>query len=148
MNIQVEPLKKVSHLLNAIIVEYYEKTDAQGNMPPLAMNWDEAAKLEAKDMFIVITNRDHDKLTGFVTYYIGPHPHHKNTIFASCGTLAVKVEHRGKGIAGRLLKAAEPLLKMYDVKMIIHGYRTLYKTKPIFKAHGYELTELQYMKAI
>jgi len=148
LSIQVEPLKKCSHLLNAIVVEYYEKTIAHEFMPPLDMDWDQMAKLEAQDKFVVVTYRDHDKLHGFVTYFINLHPFHKTTIFASCGTLAVKLEHRGKGIAKKLLHAAEPLLKMYDVKMIIHGYRTLYNVEPIFPKHGYTLTEMQYMKAI
>jgi GNAT superfamily N-acetyltransferase len=150
LNIQVERLRGCIRQLNAIIVEYYEKTVASEGVPPVDMAWELFTELEDKDGFILITARDpyDGQIKGFVTYYVGPHPHHKTVVFATCGTLAVKLSERGKGIATQLLKAAEQLLRMYNVKYISHGYRSVYNTEPIFTKHGYKLAELQFVKEL
>jgi GNAT superfamily N-acetyltransferase len=150
MNIQVERLRGCINQLNAIIVEYYAKTAASEGVPPVDMAWELFTELEDRDGFILITARDpfNGIIKGFVTYYVGPHPHHKTVTFATCGTLAVKVSERSKGIASQLLKAAEPLLKMHHVKYISHGYRTVYNKEPIFSKHGYKLAEYQFVKEL
>lgn len=150
MNIQVERLRDCVNQLNAIIVEYYVETEADQGVPPLEMDWELYSGLEDNNKAIFITARDEydGRILGFVSYYINTHPHHKTTVFATCGTLAVKLSERSKGIAHKLLDAAEPLLKMYGVKMISHGYRTVYNKQPIFSKHGYKLVEYQFMKEI
>jgi GNAT superfamily N-acetyltransferase len=98
---------------------------------------------------ILITARDDDnKLVAFVTYYITTNPNHKTIVMASCGTLATRLDQRGKGIASKLLRSAEPILRMYDVKQITHGYRSVYDVEPIFTKHGYKAVEVQYMKEL
>jgi GNAT superfamily N-acetyltransferase len=148
--IQVERLRACRLQLNAIIVEYYEKTVASEGVPPVDMAWELFSELEDKEGFILITARDTltGIIVGFVTYYVGPHPHHKTVVFATCGTLAVKLSERGKGIAHQLLDAAEPLLRMHHVKYISHGYRSVYNADPIFTKHGYKLAELQFVKEL
>lgn len=150
VNIQTERLRGCVNQLNAIIVEYYAETEAKEGVPPLDMDWELYTSMEEHDKFILITARDeHDgRIVGFVTYYLGFHPHYKTVMFATCGTLAVKINHRGEGIAGKLLTAAVPLLKLHDVKYITHGHRSVYDVEPIFTKHGFKLTELQFTKVI
>ena len=69
-------------------------------------------------------------------------------MYAVCNTLATKVGHRGKGIGTKLVKAAESYLKLYHVHRIIHGYRTVYGTEPLFPKLGFKLIEQLYVKVI
>lgn len=148
--IQVERIRSCLNQLKDIVPEYYEKTVAKEHVPPIDRDWEQSIDLEAQDKLILITARDalDGRICGYVTYYIGPHPAYKTVVFATCGTLAVKLDQRGKGIATQLLKAAEPLVKQYHAKYISHGFRTVYKTEPIFPKLGYRLAELQFVKEL
>jgi GNAT superfamily N-acetyltransferase len=148
--IQVEKIRSCVRQLNDLMVEYYEKTEAKEGVPPTDMDWEQATDLESQDKFILITARDAltGIIVGYVTYYVGTSPAYKTVVYATCGTLAVKVDQRGKGIATQLMAAAEPLLKMYHVKYISHGFRTVYKTEPLFPKLGYRLAELQFIKEL
>ena len=43
MDIQVEPLKKCIVEMNAILLEYWNATEARMGVPPLDMDWDHYA---------------------------------------------------------------------------------------------------------
>lgn len=148
MDIQVEPLKKCIVEMSAILLEYWKATPAHEGVPPLDMNWDYYAEQEAAQQFILITAREDEDLVGFAMYIIIMHPHHKTVRFAICDILAVKLGYRNVGIGTKLVTAAEPLLKMYYVKQIVHQCRTVYNVEPLFLKLGFTLIEQSYMKAV
>jgi GNAT superfamily N-acetyltransferase len=150
MDIQVEPLKKCVVEMSAILLEYWKATEAHEGMPPLDMNWEYYTEQEAAQQFVLITARvGADKeLIGFAMYIVIMHPHHKTVRFAICDILAVKLGYRDVGIGSKLVKAAEPLLKMYYVKQIVHQCRTVYDVEPLFPKLGFTLIEQSYMKAV
>jgi GNAT superfamily N-acetyltransferase len=134
--------------MDAILAEYFAATAAKVGIPALDMDWDFYAEAAQQGKFILITARENEELVGFVTYYVNNHPHHKTVMYAACDILAVKMAHRGKGIGTQLVKAAEPLLKMFYVKRIVHASRTVYDVEPLFPKLGYSLVERSYMKVI
>lgn len=128
--------------------EYYEKTVAREGVPPLDFDWAFYLSLEAMNKFVLIVARDDEKLVGFVTYSVTLHPQYKTTMYAICNTLAVKIGYRGQGIASKLVKAAEPYLKLYNVKRMVHGFRTVYDKTPLFEKAGFTLIEKHYEKVL
>jgi GNAT superfamily N-acetyltransferase len=150
MQIQVEKFRNCIKQMNDIILEYYAKTVGGDGMPPIDMAWETFTELEANDRMILITARDetNHKLIAFVTYYLLFNQNHKTIPMAACGTLATRLDYRGQGIASKLLHTAEALLRMYDVKQIVHGHRSVYDVEPIFTKHGYKVTEVMYMKEL
>lgn len=134
--------------MSAILLDYFKQTVAKEGIPPLDMDWDFYIESAKQDKFVLITARENEELVGFVTYYVNNHPHHKTVMFACCDILAVKLGHRGKGIGTKLVTAAEPLLKMFYVKRVVHASRTVYDVEPLFPKLGFTLVEHNYMKAI
>ncbi len=128
--------------------EYYEKTVARERVPPLDFDWEHYLTAEQMNKFVLIVARDDETLAGFVTYYVSTHPQYKTTMYAMCNTLAVALKYRGQGIASKLVKAAEPYLKLYNAKYMVHGFRTVYDVEPLFQKLGFELSEKMYQKVI
>lgn len=148
MIIRSEPLKPNINAMNAIMVEYFANTVGHKDTPPLDYDWPFYLQAEADGKYVLITARENDELIGYVDYYVNTHPHHKTVMFASCNTLATKLGHRGKGVGTKLVKAAEPLLQLYNVDCIVHGYRTVYDTEPLFPKLGFKLIEQIYVKVL
>lgn len=148
MIIRSEALKPNIRDMDAIMHEYYEKTVAKHSVPPLDFDWDHYLTAEANNKFVLIVARDAEELIGFATYYVSVHPQYKTTMYAFCNTLAVKLKYRGQGVASKLVKAAEPYLKLYNVKYMVHGFRTVYDVEPLFQKLGFELYEKMYQKVL
>jgi len=134
--------------MNALILGYYEDTNAQEGIPPLKMDWVFYANLERQDKLCVLTYREDGVLIGFAMYILGNHPQHAGMPFALCNTLAVATKHRGKGIGTKLVEAAISHLRHLDVKMMVHGHRTVYDARPLFPRLGFDLIEHIYMRML
>lgn len=128
--------------------DYYATTEASRGVPPLDFDWDHYMLLWVNDKLTLITARENEELIGFVMYIVTFHPQYKSVLFATCNTLAVAPAHRGKGVATKLVKAAEPYLKMQGVKYVMHGARAVYSAEPLFPKLGFELHERYYSKVI
>lgn len=134
--------------MDAIMHEYYEKTVARAGVPPLDFDWEAYIKIEAENKLVLIVARDAEELMGFAMYYVALHPQYKTTVYGICNTLAVKLKYRGQGVATKLVRAAEPYLKLYNVKYMVHGFRAVYDVEPLFQKLGFELAEKMYQKVI
>lgn len=149
MQIQVEPLSLVHKEVAALIDDYYADTNAQDGIPPLDMDWDFFIAMEQTYRLLLFTAREGEELLGVNMYMMTQHPQHKTKTCALCNTLAVATKHRGKGIGTQLTEAALAYFKQRtNVKMIIHNFRTIYDTKPLFPKLGFDLVEHVYMKVL
>lgn len=136
--------------MDAMLHEYFEKTEAGLGVPKLDMDWDFYLRMEDLDRLALIIARDrgNDELIGFNMYQLCFHPHHKTMPFAYCDIIAVKLGHRHKGVGKKLVLEAEPYLRMYNVQRVIHGFRAVYDVEPLFPRLGYELMDSNYVKAL
>lgn len=149
MEIEQEHVMEVYQEMDELLHDYFEKTIAKEGLPILNMDWRAYIELQRREHLILTTARDtRGRLLGFVMYYIYPHLHHKGFICAACDILAVRVEHRGRGIAQTLMEASEPLLKEHKVRYITHQFRVCYDTAPLFPKMGYKLIEQGYLKEL
>jgi hypothetical protein len=55
---------------------------------------------------------------------------------------------RGLGIAGNLMKVAEPVLRARGANLITHLFCVCYDTQPLFSKRGYTLIEHSYLKEL
>jgi len=149
MHIAKEQLVDTVMELDALIREYYASTRAQDGIPPLRMNWKFYSDMAVAGRVVLFTARaDDGALLGFAMYILGNHPQHGGMPFALCNTLAVDVTHRNQGIGTLLVEAAVSYFQGTDVKMMVHGYRTVYDTQPLFPKLGFDLIEHIYMRMI
>ena len=150
MDIQKEQLVDTVMELDALIRDYFARTKAQEGIPPLRMNWKFYTDLAVANRLAVFTARTDDgALIGFAMYILGHHPQHGGMPFAMCNTLAVDVSHRNQGVGTLLVVAALAYFKDHmDIKMVMHGYRTIYDAEPLFPKLGFDLIEHIYMKVL
>jgi GNAT superfamily N-acetyltransferase len=149
MHIAKEELPGAVIELDALIRDYFARTKAQDGIPPLRMNWKFYTDLEAAGRLAIFTSRmENGQLIGFAMYILGHHPQHAGMPYAMCNTLAVDVSHRNQGIGTLLVEAALAYFKGTDIKMVMHGYRTIYDTEPLFPKLGFDLMEHIYMKVL
>ena len=137
--------------MNELLHDYYERdSKACRNVPRLDMNWDKFVQLESSGNTLSAESRKDDgKMNGFVLYILYEHPQHRGVMFATCNTLAVHLDHRGKGVAKHLLAFTEPMLRTRGIHTIVHNYRTTYNdARPLFPKLGYKLIELSYAKEL
>ena len=147
MDIKLSSLAESGLGMHQLIRDYWT-ADVQGGMPPLKMDWSYYGDLEKLGRLVIITAREDYDLLGFAMYLLSNHPQHGGMPIAFCNTLAVDTKHRGKGIGRQLVQAAEAYLRGTDVKMMFHGYRTVYDAEPLFPKLGFDLIEHIYMKVL
>jgi len=147
IDFQVESLVECYMECDALMHDYYEKTNAHEGVPPLAFNWPHYLALDHQHMLLLVTARNGSQLAGFVLYIIAPHPQYKPTIWAVCNTLAVSPSFRSMGVARSLMATAEPMLRDRKCERVLHGFRHIYNTEPLFPKLGYEPFETMYSKA-
>jgi GNAT superfamily N-acetyltransferase len=150
MKLQHEHLANgLSDEIDAFMHAYFARTNAQVDLPTLDLSWSLYHHLDDAGKLAVFTARDDDgKLMGFVMYVLAVNPHHSVLYTASCDTIAVDPDHRGKGIGRTLYLFAESRLIDMDIKQVVHHYRTVYDEKPMFPRLGFKLVEHVYAKEI
>lgn len=149
MNIGREPLSGCYTEVGELIRAYYADTNAQDGIPPLEMDWRFFLQLEESERLTLFTARTDCKVIGVAMYMVVPHPQHGGMPTAICNTLAVATKQRRKGIASKLVEAAlEHFRTATDVKMITHGFRTIYDTEPLFPKLGFTLAEKTYIRIL
>lgn len=141
--------------MNSLMHDYYEKTIAHRDVPPLDFDWDYYLELDKQKRIVLVTARVRDNictrlLVGFVFYIVMNHPQYRTTKMALCNTLAVRPEMRGMGIARNLMAKAEDYLRIAEVDRIIHSFRMTYANdeSPLFPKLGYEPHEVAYQKVL
>lgn len=145
----VEPLTdNLCAEITQMITEYYNSTAANVGIPEYDFDWDAYKALDEREMLLVLTVRDHGQLVGLGLYTVMANPHHKTQLVSECDTLATRLSHRGRGIGRHLCETAQRLLRIRDVKLIAHRYRTCYTEKPLFEQLGFTCAEHVYVKEL
>lgn len=134
--------------VEALTKEYYAKTEAQEDLPPLDYNWPVFYGLQQAGMLVMTTARDNDKLVGFTWYIMSPMLHHKTVKAAEADALVVDMHYRGKGIGKALYFYTEEILRALGVQYVVNHFRTCYTAEPIFPKLGFSLRGYAYGKRL
>lgn len=131
-----------------LLQDYYATTVANDGIPPYDFDWRTYTNAALNDKLLVAVAREAADIAmcGFVLYFVTHHLHHRTMIVATCDTLAVHRNKRGKGVGSGLMRFCEPILLDRGVERIVHTYRTVYNTTPLFEKHGYNAEETVYIK--
>lgn len=148
--VQEEPFTlELAAEMEELVRDFFAKTEAGSNRPPLDYNWRSYQTLYEMDMFIVYVARDEGRMLGFAMYTIFMHPHHQTVKMAMCELLGTRFSERGRGVGTALLDYAENALREEGVSRMIQGDRYYHGRTPIFeKRPGYVLVERFYVKVL
>jgi GNAT superfamily N-acetyltransferase len=134
--------------MNELVHDYFDKTQAKENLPPLDMDWPTYIEMERNGNVVVVGAYDNERLVGFVMYVVAPNLHHRTLKCAACDIIGVRPEYRNQHIARHLMAVAEKRMRDAGVHYISHQFRTDYETEPLFGKLGYDLIEQCYRKRI
>ena len=148
MQIKRERLNECMSEVEPLLLDYFARTEAQQGQPKLDMDWLAFYKIEAEGKLVILTARKGDELIGFAIYVLFPHLHHSRSLWAMCDILAVNPDHRNQGVATEIVKHAEKRFRVMGVDQLVHGFRTIYDTTPLFEKLGFECIERWYRKAL
>jgi len=132
---------------DALVLDYYARTEASHGPMPLKIDWDTYRNMESTGHCCLFTARE-EQLDGFVLYAVHRHLHHPTYNLAMCSILAVRPEARGRGLGRKLVEFAMPWLKTHGCTHIAHSFRMIYNTEPLFPKLGFKLIEQLYMREL
>lgn len=148
MRISVSSVHEYAEECEALVQDYYKRTNAAEGVGPININWDAYKTLEDADQLMLVTAVNNETLVGFALYIISHSLHWPRMKIAKATTLATHTDWRGKGIGRAIVEAAMPWLMSLGCTHIAHDHRTIYKTTPLFEKMGWDLVELCYMKEL
>jgi GNAT superfamily N-acetyltransferase len=132
---------------DALIRDYYARSNASDGMSKLAINWQRYAAMERAGACFLFLDRD-EQLNGFALYMLYDHMHHEAQCIAQCTMIGVQLEARGKGVGRGLIEAAILFFKPMGVTHVVHQHRLIYDTEPLFEKLGFKKIEVSYMKEL
>lgn len=151
MRFAVDEVEFCHQELEALLMEHMPRPAERERMLPMKVDWLAFRRLEHAGGIVLVTARDDEyggRVLGFVLYIVVPNLHHIGTIVAACDFLVVADDMRGLGIAGNLMKTAEPILRARGVNFITHLFCVCYDAPPLFPKHGYTLIEHSFLKEL
>lgn len=135
--------------MDAMFDSYYATTVAHTDIPPYDYDWALYFALQEQGKVVMLEARAPSGfLVGVCMYIITNVPHHRSMVVAECDGISVDPAFRGHGIAEKMVKYAEPILKSMGVQQMFNRYRVCYDTKPLFEKLGFHVTEHVYMKEL
>ncbi len=92
---------------------------------------------------------NHDKLIGYTSFFIGPHPHYKTWVFANNDVYYLDPKYRGKdGIGIKFFREVEKWLKSLGVQLVAYQDKVHRSHTKFFTGMGYKIVEQVYEKMI
>ena len=149
MQFKREKLRNCVGGCDRLVKDYFDRTNAGDGVPSIDMDWVTYLRLEEHGKLAVFTARDDDDIIqGFAMYVVMLNPHYRTKFFAECDIIAVCPECRGKGVARTLIEIAEGVFRRMGVDRMVHKFRTVYDTEPLFPKLGFVEAERTYMKVL
>jgi len=108
-----------------------------GEICELTPNYEHYKKLEELGLAYSLIALNEEELMGYVIFFITPHHHHSNTLWAYSDILYVTPEYRGGTVCKRLLSHAEEKLREKGVDVIIVGMKDKKRFDALLEKIGY-----------
>jgi hypothetical protein len=121
-------------------------SEAVGEDFKLCVDWPRYGEIEASGALEIFTVRDDDKLTGYAVFFVVPHLHYAENIFALCDTIYIDPKHRQSAV--KLFRYAEQELKLVGVEKIMLTITLRKNFLPLAKYLGYSEEEIVVSKRI
>ncbi len=89
---------------------------------------------------------DKGKLIGYAVYFIKPHVHYRQSIWASQDVLFIDKEYRGRG--GMFIFWCDDRLREAGIQVVTHHVKAAHNWGRLLERGGYDLQDLIYTKRL
>ncbi len=94
---------------------HYSEVYGDNDYAPIVLEYDAMAHL---GMLAVLTARREGELVGYILIFVRPHMHQSRVLWGFFDMYYLRHSARAPGVAGRMIKAAEAMLKTRGVKKL------------------------------
>lgn len=114
----------------------------------LNVNFEQYEALCKAGMLQIVIATEKEKVIGYIWHIIMPSMHQKNKLCSFLDVWFVKKSKRRGGVAIKMFKFAEKNILARGINRMYVGHTVKLPLGRVFKALGYELTELTYSKMV
>jgi L-amino acid N-acyltransferase YncA len=145
---QVEPWSKVLPEMMGHWPAHWEEVAADREHISLDPDLDRYAQMERSGTLHLITARMLGELVGYSVWIVGPHLHHRSTMFGVSDMYWLRPDCR-KGMAGvRLIRESVRYLKSLGVRKIVSTFQPCRALDAFYVRLGFEQAERVYSKYV
>ena len=130
-----------------MIAEHYAEVSGTPDIP-VDPDWAMYDKLDAMDRLAIFTARAEEVLIGYSIFYLGPHPHHRDTKQAMQDILYIHPRYREGALGSRLISFCNEELWKLGVVCVYSGVTEKRDFSPVLLRLGFKKTETMYMKRL
>ncbi|MDX2059922.1 MAG: hypothetical protein SFV24_19085 [Gemmatimonadales bacterium] len=131
----------------SLLRAHYEEIAWRKDKIKLNPDWNHYAALELAGRLVGFSLRKGGHLVGYSVFFLGPHPHYKDTTIALNDVIFVIPEMRG-GAGGLLITTAEAELKALGVHVVSYHIKKCLDWGPLAERFGYEAVETNHWKYV
>lgn len=103
-----------------LLQAHYEEVAADADVIPVDPDWDYYLEQERLGRFKTFVARRGGVVIGYVAFFIGPHRQSRSTKVAFADLLYLTPDERRGRLGQRLIEGAEPQLREWGCKRIVH----------------------------
>lgn len=137
ININVESIGEVRGQIDPLLRAHYEEIALHRDQIPLDPDWDRYRMLERDGKLIVIAARNDERdLVGYAVFFVQPHMHYQQTLYAINDVLYVYPQYRGR--AGlKIVRFAEEIFTAMGVDRLLWHIKVEHDFRPLMHRLGY-----------
>lgn len=145
---KLETLDECLDEMIPIIEAHWEEVSMYQDKVKLSPDWDMYRKVEEADALVLMTVRDEGKLIGYFVFFVQPHMHYSEDVFAVTDALYLDQGYRHSDVSISMFIEAEEFLRQSGVSVIKVSMKTHAPFDSLCEAMGYFNVERIYSKYI
>lgn len=127
-----------------LLPRHYDELALNQDKVPLAPQFDEYLRRDARGEVLTITLRAEGELVGYFVGFVAPGLHYQTCLTLTLDIFWLAPEHRGQMGGVKLFKAVEREAKRRGVQRMFVGSKCHRDASKLFEALGYERCEIYY----
>lgn len=148
VTIQVERWAQFFPDAKQVFPAHWRELALYQNEIPIDIDEAKYTQLDAVDILLILTARKGGRLIGYYLWFLMPHLHYRSTGPMGLTDMYFVLPEYRRGIGVRLFKASETELKKRGVVKAITSCKLHEDHSNLFKALGWELTDLTWCKLL
>ena len=134
--------------VKGFIQAHWEEVAVFKDSIKLDPDWDKYYQLEEMGALRCFAARDDGVMVSYLVYFILPHIHYKNDIYAQCDVIYTEPKYRNGIVTKKLIEYSERLLTEDGISCIILRLKNFMNMGAFCERLGYGAVETAYMKKL
>lgn len=148
IEIKIDKIENILGTCGGLFQQHWEEVAHNKDKIKLAIDRKKYISLEEVGALVCFSAFNGDERVGYSIFFVSPHLHYSNNIFAMNDVVFVSKEYRRGSVGLRLMKFAEEYLESIGASIISYHFKPDHDAKGLFSRLGYNMAELTYSKCL